>query len=376
MSALRHAQSAAPIAFLDLNAPYEELKNRIDDAVARVLRSGWYIGGAEVEAFEAAFARYCGVRHCVGVGNGLDALTLALLAMGVGSGDEVIVASNTYIATWLAVSQCGAVPVPVEPRAGTANLDPGRIEAAITPRTRVILPTHLYGQPAEMTAICEIARRRGLRVLEDGAQAHGAAWQGRRIGAHGDAVTWSFYPGKNLGAMGDGGAVTTDDADLAAAIRKLGNYGSSRRYVHEVKGCNSRLDPVQAAILSVKLGMLDEWNGRRRAIAALYDRALAGSRVTIPVVAAGAEPVWHLYVVSLDARDAVAAALKAEGIDTLIHYPTPPHLQGAYRDMALSPGSLPVAERLAATALSLPIGPHLAEADAARVADAVRRAVA
>lgn len=362
-----------PIPFLDIKAGYDELRPEIDAAVARVLDSGRYIGGEEVEAFEDAFARYCGARACVGVGNGLDALTLALRAMGIGAGDEVIVASNTYIATWLAVTLCGAVPVPVEPRPETSNIDPDRIEAAITTRTRAILPTHLYGQPAEMTPILRIARRHGLKVLEDGAQAHGAAWEGRRLGAHGDAVTWSFYPGKNLGAMGDAGAVTTDDPALAERIRMLGNYGSSRRYVHELQGVNSRLDPVQAAILCVKLARLDAWNERRRAIAALYDDAITSPAVRKPVVAAGADPVWHLYVVSFDRRDAVAAALEDEGITTLIHYPMPPHLQGAYRGMGLTEGDLPVAERLAATALSLPIGPHLALDDVKRVVAALNR---
>jgi dTDP-4-amino-4,6-dideoxygalactose transaminase len=237
------------------------------------LASGYYIGGPEVEAFEAEYAKYCGATHCVGVANGLDALHLALRAMDVGPGDEVIVPSNTYIATWLAVSQCGATPVPVEPDARTYNIDPALIEAAITPRTKVILPVHLYGQPADMDPILAIARKHGLRVLEDGAQAHGARYKGQRLGAHGDAVAWSFYPGKNLGAMGDGGAVTTNDAQLADRIRVLRNYGSRVKYVNEVQGTNSRLDPLQAAILRVKLAHLDEWNARRRAIAARISRA-------------------------------------------------------------------------------------------------------
>ena len=257
------------VPFLDLQAGYLELKEEIDAAVARVLQSGWYILGPEVSAFEEEFASYCGADHCIGVGNGLEALHLALLAMGIGPGHEVIVASNTFIATWLAVSMAGAVPVPVEPDPATHNLDPGRMEAAITERTKAILPTHLYGQPADLDPILDIARRHGLKVLEDAAQAHGARYKGKRVGGHGDAVAWSFYPGKNLGAFGDGGAVTTNDADLASRIRTLGNYGSREKYVNEVRGFNSRLDPLQAAVLSVKLRYLDEWNARRRAVASL-----------------------------------------------------------------------------------------------------------
>jgi dTDP-4-amino-4,6-dideoxygalactose transaminase len=247
------------IPFLDLHASYLELKFEIDEAVTRVLNSGWYILGPEVEAFENEFATYCQTKFSIGLANGLDALTLALRAMDVGPGDEVIVPSNTYIATWLAVSQCGATPVPVEPDDRTYNIDPVSIVAAITPRTKVILPVHLYGQPADLDPILEIARKHGLRVLEDGAQAHGARYKGQRIGGHGDAVAWSFYPGKNLGAIGDGGAVTTNDPVIADRIRVLRNYGSHVKYVNEVKGFNSRLDPIQAAILRVKLNKLDVW---------------------------------------------------------------------------------------------------------------------
>ncbi len=244
------------VPFLDLRGAYLELQQEIDEAVARVLDSGWYILGPEVEAFESEFANFCGAKHAVGVADGLDALHLALRAMDVGPGDEVIVPSNTYIATWLAVSQCGAIPVPVEPVEATYNIDPALIEAAITSRTKVVLPVHLYGQPADLDPIISIAKRNGLRVLEDAAQAHGARYKGQRIGAHGDAVAWSFYPGKNLGALGDGGAVTTSDAEVADRIRVLRNYGSSVKYVNEVKGYNSRLDPIQAAVLRVKLTFL------------------------------------------------------------------------------------------------------------------------
>ena len=347
------------IPFLDLKAPYLELKQELDEAIARVVSSGWFIGGGEVDQFEADFAQYCSATHAVGVANGLDALHLALRAMDVGPGDEVIVPSNTYIATWLAVSQCGATPVPVEPDARTYNIDPARIEAAITPRTKVILPVHLYGQPADMAPILAIARKHGLRVLEDGAQAHGARYKGQRLGAHGDAVAWSFYPGKNLGAMGDGGAVTTNDAQLAERIRVLRNYGSRVKYVNEVQGYNSRLDPLQAAILRVKLAHLDEWNARRRVIAQLYQDGLAGSGLTLPYVPEWAEPVWHLYVVQHPQRDALQQALTDAGIGSLIHYPIPPHLQQAYAQSGWERGSFPVAEHMADHVLSLPIGPNL-----------------
>lgn len=360
------------IPVLDIGATYRELQSDIDAAVARTLASGQYIGGDEASDFEAAFATYCGAAHCIGVGNGLDALHLTLRAMDVGEGDEVIVASNGFIATLLAVSMTGATPVMVEPDPQTHNLDPSKVEAAITPRTRVLLPTHLYGQPADLDPLLDLARRHGLRFIEDSAQAHGACYKGRRVGAHGDAVTWSFYPSKNLGAVGDAGAVTTNDPELAAQIRMLGNYGSSKRYVNEVRGVNSRLDPIQAAILGVKLRHLDKWNQRRRDIAALYTRALADSALSLPFVPNWAEPVWHQYVVQSDDRDALAARLGDAGIATLIHYPIPPHRQNAYADFALPVGSLPIAEYLADRVLSLPMGPHLALDQAQKVVDAIR----
>jgi dTDP-4-amino-4,6-dideoxygalactose transaminase len=362
------------IPFLDLGEPYGELQPEIDAAVARVLASGWYVGGPEVEAFEADYAKYCGATHCVGVANGLDALHLALRAMDVGPGDEVIVPSNTYIATWLAVSQCGATPVPVEPDARTCNIDPALIEAAITRRTKVILPVHLYGQPADMVPILAVARKHGLRVLEDGAQAHGARYEGQRLGAHGDAVAWSFYPGKNLGAMGDGGGVTTNDAQLADRLRVLRNYGSRVKYVNEVQGTNSRLDPLQAAILRVKLAHLDEWNARRRAIAARYQQGFTGRGLALPHVPDWAEPVWHLYVVQHPQRDALQRQLDAAGIGTLIHYPIPPHLQQAYAAAGFARGQFPKAEQVANQCLSLPMGPHLADAQAVAVISAVNEA--
>lgn len=360
------------VPFLDLKSAYLELRRDIDAAIARVAGSGWYIGGPEVEAFEGAFAAYCEARHCVGVGNGLDALHLALTAMAVGPGDEVIVSSNTFIATLLAVSAVGATPVLVEPDPATHNLDPALIEAAITPRTKALLPTHLYGQPADLDPILAIARRHGLLVLEDAAQAHGARYKGRRLGAHGHAVAWSFYPGKNLGALGDAGAVTTDDPALAERVRMLGNYGSRRKYVNEVRGVNSRLDPLQAAVLGVKLAHLDDWNARRRAIAALYLDRLADAGLVLPHVPNWAEPAWHLFVVQSPDRDRLAADMAGRGVQTLVHYPIPPHRQEAYRDLELAAGSFPVAERLAEHVLSLPIGPHLPADGAERVIAAVR----
>ena len=364
------------IPFLDMRAPHVELRQEIDAAIARVIDSGWYILGSELEAFETEYAAYCEAKHCIGLANGLDALHLALRAMDVGLGDEVIVPSNTYIATWLAVSQCGATPVPVEPDTRTYNIDPALIEAAITLRTKVILPVHLYGQPADMDAILAIARKHGLRVLEDGAQAHGARYKGQRLGAHGDAVAWSFYPGKNLGAMGDGGAVTTNDAQLAERIQVLRNYGSRVKYVNEVQGYNSRLDPLQAAILRVKLAHLDGWNARRRVIAQLYQDGLAGRGLMLPHVPEWAEPVWHLYVVQHPQRDALQQALTDAGVGSLIHYPIPPHRQQAYAQAGWGLGAFPLAERMANQVLSLPMGPHLGAQQVAMVIEAAKKAAA
>lgn len=351
--------SAITVPFLDLGAAYRELQVKIEPAVLASMRTGWYILGPEVAAFEDDFAAYCEASHCVSVANGLDALHLALRAMEVGPGDEVIVPSNTYIATWLAVSQCGATPVPVEPDVRTFNIDPSLTEAAITPRTKVILSVHLYGQPLNLDPILAVARKHGLKVLEDGAQAHGARYKGKRIGAHGDAVAWSFYPGKNLGALGDGGAVTTNDSDIADRIRVLRNYGSREKYVNEVQGVNSRLDPIQATVLRIKLKHLDEWNGRRAEIAARYQAALAGTKLLLPVVPEWAQPVWHLYVVRTPQRAALQSYLTASGIGSLIHYPIPPHLQQAYVSLGYRSGDFRIAETLANEVLSLPMGPHL-----------------
>jgi dTDP-4-amino-4,6-dideoxygalactose transaminase len=347
------------IPFLDLKAAHAELEPELDEAIARVVGSGLFIGGDEVEAFEREWAAYCNVRETVAVANGLDALHLALRALDVGPGDEVIVPSHTFIATWLAVSHCGAIPVPVEPDERTCNMDAGRIEEAITPRTKAILPVHLYGQPADLDPILDIARRRALRVLEDAAQAHGARYKGRRVGGHGDAVAWSFYPGKNLGAMGDGGAITTHDRQLADRLRALRNYGSSTKYIHESRGFNSRLDPMQAAVLRVKLAHLDAWNRRRAAAAARYAEALEGSGLVMPFVATWAEPVWHQFVVRHRRRDELQRHLHESGAATQVHYPVPPHRQQAYRDAGMQTGTLPIASRLAQEVLSLPMGPHL-----------------
>ncbi|MBN8493398.1 MAG: DegT/DnrJ/EryC1/StrS family aminotransferase [Burkholderiales bacterium] len=365
----------ALIPFLDLRIGNAELRTEIDSAVARVLESGWYILGPEVDNFEAEFAGYCQATHCVGVANGLDALHLALKAMGVGPGDEVIVPSNTYIATWLAVSQCGATPVPVEPDESTYNIDPELIEAAITSRTKVILPVHLYGQPADLDPILTIARKHGLRVLEDAAQAHGARYKGRRIGGHGDAVAWSFYPGKNLGALGDGGAVTTNDPQIADRLRVLRNYGSRVKYVNEERGYNSRLDPLQAAVLRVKLSHLDAWNARRTVLAQVYLDGLRGTGLVLPHVPDWAEPVWHLFVVRHARRDELQRALTDAGIGSLIHYPIPPHRQTAYADACFPADAFPLASRLAEEVLSLPIGPQMGIGQAQTVVAAITRTV-
>jgi len=352
------------IPFLDLTSANAELRDELDAAYRRVMESGWYILGEEVEAFEREFAAYCGARHCIGVANGLDALHLILRGYGIGVGDQVIVPSNTYIATWLAVSYAGAVPIPVEPDPRTYNLDPRRIQSAITSRTRAIMPVHLYGQPVDMDPILKIGRQYGLKVIEDAAQAHGARYKGRPIGSLGDAAGFSFYPGKNLGALGDAGAIATNDDGLADRVRMLRNYGSRVKYYNEVKGFNTRLDPLQAAFLSVKLKHLDEWNERRKKIAQLYQSQLADApTVSVPAVLDGVEPVWHLYVVRHPQRAALQAHLTEAGIATLIHYPVPPHLSEAYRELGYTRGTFPIAEDLADTVLSLPMGPHLTITD-------------
>lgn len=360
------------VPFLNMKEPYRELREELDAAYQRVMDSGWYILGEEVEAFEQEFAAYVGVKHCIGVGNGLEALHLILRAAGIGEGDEVIVPANTYIATWLAVSYAGATPVPVEPVERTYNIDPERIEAAITPRTKAILAVHLYGQSADMDPINEIATRHGLKVFDDAAQAHGARYKGRRVGSLCAATGWSFYPGKNLGAFGDAGAVTTNDDHLAERLRILHNYGSQTKYYNEVKGFNSRLDPLQAAFLRVKLPYLDEWNDRREQIASLYLDALSSqSSLILPVVPDWAEPAWHLFVIRHPQRDQLQHYLKAQGIGTLIHYPVPPHLQTAYSELNMFQGTFSITEAVHQEILSLPMGPHMKRQEAEIVIERV-----
>lgn len=347
------------VPFLDLQATYESLRPEIDDAVSRVLKSGRYILGPEVEAFEAEFAAFCGTKYCVGVANGLDALVLSLKALDIGEDCEVIVPSHTFIATWLAVSSVGARPCPVECDPVSFNLNPEALSAAVTARTKAIIPVHLYGQVADMSPIMTFAKEYGLHVVEDAAQAHGASYKGQRAGSFGDAGCFSFYPGKNLGAFGDSGAITTNSEELADKLKKLRNYGSTKKYVNDELGSNSRLDPLQAAILRVKLSHLDQWTVRRKAVAAKYRDQLNG--VTLPEVPNWADPVWHLYVIRHPERDALQAHLENCGVSTLIHYPIPPHLQAAYVSLGIQKGALPIAEQLANECLSLPMGPHLSE---------------
>ncbi|MEU0130861.1 DegT/DnrJ/EryC1/StrS family aminotransferase [Streptomyces sp. NPDC006289] len=350
-------------------------QEEIDAAVLRVARSGVYLLGPELDSFEGAFAEYCENSHCVATGSGLAALELALTAMGVGPGDEVIVPAHTFVATWLAVSATGARPVPVEPGDDSFLLDTDRLEAVVTPRTRAVVPVHLYGHPVDLDAVDRFAGRHGLAVVEDAAQAHGARYRGRRVGS-GHAVAFSFYPGKNLGSLGDGGAVVTGDADLAERLRLLRNYGAREKYVHEVKGTNSRLDEMRAAVLAVKLPRLDGWNERRRAVAGRYTEAFAGlPGLRTPDVAPWAEHVWHQYVLRTPHRAAMRDRLAGAGVDTLLHYPVANHLAPAYAGQGVEPdGGLPRTERLAGEVLSLPIGPHLPDESVELVVDAVRAA--
>jgi dTDP-4-amino-4,6-dideoxygalactose transaminase len=360
------------IPYLDLKAGNAEIQSELDRAYAQVMASGWFILGKAVEAFEGAFADYVGVRHCVGVGNGLEALHLILRAYEIGPGDEVIVPSDTYIATWLAVTYAGATPVPIEPDPQSYNLDPNRIEAALTENTRAILPVHLYGQVADMRPIMAIASQHNLVVIEDTAQSHGASYQGRRCGGLGHAAGFSFYPGKNLGALGDAGAVTTDDDALAEKVRSLRNYGSKKKYENEMLGFNSRLDELQAAFLSVKLPFLDKWNEHRRQIAKVYTDAFSQvPELTVPHTSDPSSHVWHIYPLRCTDRDGLQAYLTQVGIGTLIHYPVPPHLSEAYAPLGYKQGEFPVAEAIAQTELSLPISPVMTMDEAEVVVGAV-----
>lgn len=356
------------VSFLPME---RELDGELRSAFDRVYARSWYIGGAEDKAFEEAFAAYCSVKHCVGVGNGLDALMLILKALDIGEGDEVIVPSNTYIATALAVTYVGARPVFVEPDIRTFNMDPGRIETAITERTRAILPVHLYGQACDMDPIMAIAKEHGLLVVEDCAQAHGATYKGRKVGTFGIAAGFSFYPGKNLGALGDAGAVVTDDDVLAEKIRVLGNYGSDYKYHHIYKGNNSRLDELQAAFLLAKLPHLDRMNGERRRIADRYTRGITNPRIALPWVPEGCVPVWHIYGIRCTERDKLAAYLKERGICTNQHYPIPIHRQKCYSDLCIPHGALPIAEEISRTELSIPMYYGMTEDEIQYVIDAI-----
>jgi dTDP-4-amino-4,6-dideoxygalactose transaminase len=358
-----------PIAFQDLSGLHESIAAELDAAMTRVLRSGRYILGEEVEQFEEEYSAYCGSRHCVGVASGLDALKLSFMALGIGPGDEVIVPSHGYHATWLAVTSVGATPVPVEPAPGSFIIDPDGIRAAIGSRTRAIAPVHLYGEPADMTAICAIAGSAGLAVVEDAAQAHGAEWQGRKIGAHGTMTCWSFYPTKNLGGIGDGGGVTTNDDRLAGRLRHLRNYGMDANRSLADAGLNSRLDELQAAVLSVKLRHLDAWNARRSASAARYRELLDGSSIVLPRLQADATQVWHQFVIRVTDRMALQSRLASEGIQTMIHYPEPVHRQRAFAHLGHSDAELPLAATLADQILSLPIAPYLRPDQQDRIAD-------
>jgi dTDP-4-amino-4,6-dideoxygalactose transaminase len=359
----------------DLKRQYEAIKPELDAAAARVLASGWYILGAEVKAFEAAFAEFCGVGHAIGVGNGTEALYLALAALGVGPGHEVITVANAAVYEPLTILQTGARPVFVDVDERTYNMEPELLEAAITPRTRAIMPVHLYGRMADMDAIMDVARRHDLPVIEDAAQAHGAVLNGRVAGSIGACGAFSFYPSKNLGALGDGGALVTDDAELAAKLRRLREYGwKERYYTTDTGGINSRLDEMQAALLHVKLGHLAQWNERRRAIARRYNELLAGTGLGLPDLL-DARHVCHLYVVRAPERDRLQAGLRERGVGAAVHYPLPAHLQPVYAGLA-APGSLPVTERLANEVLSLPIYPELTDAEVEAVAAAVREVLA
>jgi dTDP-3-amino-3,4,6-trideoxy-alpha-D-glucose transaminase len=364
---------APPVPFVDLKATNAEAQPALGEALARVVESGWFLLGPELEAFEAAFAEYCGTRHCVGVGSGLAALELALRAGGVGPGDEVLVPAYTWIATWTAVSACGATPVGVDVLPGTYDIDPEAAAAAVTERTAAIVPVHLRGEPAAMDRLAALAERHGLFLLEDAAQAHGARYDGKRVGGLGDAGAFSFYPAKNLGALADGGAVTTDDGALAERLRRLRNYGMRNRYEIVEYGVNSRLPEMQAAALAAKLPHLDDWNERRRALAGAYLEALVDvGDLTLPELDERTEPVWHLFVVGHPRREELAAVLGRAGVQTLVHYPVLPHRAPPYRDDPAVPESFPVADRLAAHALTLPLYPQMDPDAPARIATLLR----
>lgn len=360
------------IPFLNFSDSHSQIKSELEAAFSNVLNSNWFILGKELEAFENEYAVFNAVNSSIGVSNGLDALHLALRALGVGKGDEVIVPSNTYIATVLAVSYVGATPVIVEPRLGTYNLNPDLVESEITSRTKAIMPVHLYGQACEMTAIQQIAKKYNLFIVEDNAQAQGASYNGKLTGSWGDANGTSFYPGKNLGALGDAGAVTTNNIEICRKIKMLRNYGSEKKYFNEAVGYNMRLDELQAAFLRVKLKRLKEWTSERVRIASWYNSELQGvGDLVLPEIAEGATHVYHLYVIRTKKRDALQQYLADHGVGTIIHYPIPFHLQGAYAGMGYKIGDFPIAEEIADTVLSLPLWPGMAQQDVSRVSKTI-----
>ena len=359
------------VPFASFRPMEEELGDKLRAAFEEVLASSSYIRGEQCRLFEAEFAEYCGRKHCIGVGNGLDAIYLSLKALGIGQGDEVIVPSDTFIATALAVTYTGAVPVFAEPDMRTYNISPDEIEKHITDRTRAVIPVHLYGQPADMDRIMPIAKKYGLYVVEDCAQAHGALYKGRKVGSFGDAAAFSFYPGKNLGALGDGGAVVTDNEELADRIRALGNYGSDYKYHHIFKGNNSRLDEVQSAMLRIKLRKLDQWNGARVRIANRYLEGIKNPKVTLPTVAEGNTHVYHIFAIRTAERDSLEAFLAEKGIGCNKHYPIPIHMQEAYKDLEIPEGALPIAEEISATELSIPMYYGMTDAEVDYIIDAI-----
>lgn len=362
------------IPLVDLKAQYALIKDEIDEAIQRVLDNTSFIGGSEVTSFEADFAEYCGAKHAIGVSSGTEALRLALIVCGVGEGDEVITSPSTFIATVEAIVAVGAHPVFVDVEEETNNIDPSLIEAAITDRTKAIIPVHLYGYPVDMDPVLDIAKRHGLKVVEDAAQAHGAVYKGNRIGGFGDVACFSFYPGKNLGAYGDAGGIVTNDDDMAAEMRLLRDHGRSDKYEHQVLGFNSRLDSLQAAILRVKLAHMDKWTQNRQAAAAIYGELLQDAGIRLPIEQPGFKPVYHLFVVRTPERDRIGAALKEAGVASGVHYPIPLHLQPALKHLGHSEGDFPICEKNSRECLSLPMFPELSEEQAQEVARQVKLA--
>ena len=362
------------VPFLNLNRLHHEISDELKHSFSDILTKGQFIGGEYLETFEKSYSAYTGSDYCVGVGNGLDALVICLKALDVGPGDEVIVPSNTFIATWLAVTHCGATIVPVEPDIRTHNIDVSLIEETITEKTRVIIPVHLYGQPANLDEIIQLARKYKLYVIEDAAQAHGASYKGKRIGSHSDLVAWSHYPGKNLGALGDAGSITTNNTELARKVRMLGNYGSEERYIHDELGVNSRLDPLQASILNIKLKYLDLWNERRQQIADIYISELQNTNITLPHIEEHNNSAWHLFCVRSHKRDKLRQELSDRGIETLIHYPIPPYDQKAYKDLSHNKNSFPLTDIISKELMSLPIGPSMQDSEVQYVIDSIKKA--